>query len=61
MAGNLSLLSKSRFLPLFATQMLGAINDNIFKNALVVLALYRLSAGGPIIVALSGEIGRAHV
>jgi acyl-[acyl-carrier-protein]-phospholipid O-acyltransferase / long-chain-fatty-acid--[acyl-carrier-protein] ligase len=56
MAGNLSLLSKSRFLPLFATQMLGAINDNLFKNALVVLALYRLSAGGPIVVALSGGV-----
>ena len=56
MTSTLSLLSKSRFLPLFATQMLGAINDNLFKNALVVLALYRLAAGGPILVALAGGV-----
>jgi MFS family permease len=42
MSGIFSLLRQSRFLPLFATQMLGAINDNLFKNALVVLALYRV-------------------
>ena len=56
MTSTLSLLSKSRFLPLFATQMLGAINDNLFKNALVVLALYRLSSAGPIVVALAGGV-----
>ena len=56
MASTVSLLRKSRFLPLFATQMLGAINDNLFKNALVVLALYRLSSGGPILVALAGGV-----
>jgi MFS family permease len=56
MTSTLSLLRTSRFLPLFATQMLGAINDNLFKNALVVLALYRLTAGGPILVALAGGV-----
>jgi acyl-[acyl-carrier-protein]-phospholipid O-acyltransferase/long-chain-fatty-acid--[acyl-carrier-protein] ligase len=56
MAGTFSLLRTPRFLPLFVTQMLGAINDNLFKNALVVLALYRLSAGGPILVALAGGV-----
>ncbi len=56
MTDTLSLLSKKRFLPLFATQMLGAINDNLFKNALVVLALYRLSSGGPVLVALAGGV-----
>jgi hypothetical protein len=29
-----------RFLALFITQFLGAFNDNIFKNALVVLITY---------------------
>jgi MFS family permease len=56
MSGIFSLLRQSRFLPLFATQMLGAINDNLFKNALVVLALYRLTSGGPILVALAGGV-----
>jgi acyl-[acyl-carrier-protein]-phospholipid O-acyltransferase / long-chain-fatty-acid--[acyl-carrier-protein] ligase len=56
MVGTTALLRTSRFLPLFATQMLGAINDNLFKNALVVLALYKLSSGGPVLVALAGGV-----
>jgi MFS family permease len=51
-----SLLRSKRFLPLFATQALGAINDNMFKNALVVLALYRLAHAGPILVDLAGGV-----
>lgn len=34
------LLKSKRFLPLFITQFLGAFNDNIFKNALVILITY---------------------
>jgi len=56
MPGTASLLQTRRFLPLFVTQMLGAINDNLFKNALVVLVLYRLTSGGPILVALAGGV-----
>jgi acyl-[acyl-carrier-protein]-phospholipid O-acyltransferase/long-chain-fatty-acid--[acyl-carrier-protein] ligase len=56
MASAGTLLRSRRFLPLFATQMLGALNDNLFKNALVVLALYQLAAGGPILVALAGGV-----
>ncbi|WP_298215642.1 MFS transporter [Acidocella sp.] len=37
-------LGGRRFLPLFLTQALGAVNDNLFKNALVVMALARLPA-----------------
>ncbi|MBU6398016.1 MAG: MFS transporter, partial [Rhodospirillales bacterium] len=37
-------LNSRYFIPLFITQALGALNDNLFKNALVVLALYQLSA-----------------
>lgn len=39
-----SLLKTNRFLPLFLTQFLGAFNDNLFKNALVILITYQLSA-----------------
>ncbi len=53
---SLALLRSRNFLPLFVTQALGAINDNLFKNALVVLALYRLAHSGPILVALAGGV-----
>lgn len=33
--------SHPRFRGLFWAQTLGALNDNIFKNALVILVLYR--------------------
>ena len=35
------LLKTRRFLPIFVTQFLGAFNDNLFKNALVVLLTYQ--------------------
>jgi 1-acyl-sn-glycerol-3-phosphate acyltransferase len=41
------LLRERRFLPFFLTQALGAFNDNVFKNALVILVAFltaRLSA-----------------
>jgi len=50
------LLMSRRFLPLFATQALGALNDNLFKNALAVLALFKAAEGGPEIVALASGI-----
>ena len=37
------LLSQRRFGPLFATQFLGAFNDNLYKNALVVLLVFAAS------------------
>src|SRR5579871_3242752 len=37
------LLASRRFLPLFVTQFLGALNDNLFKSAMVVLIVYRLA------------------
>jgi acyl-[acyl-carrier-protein]-phospholipid O-acyltransferase/long-chain-fatty-acid--[acyl-carrier-protein] ligase len=40
----LALLAKRYFLPLFITQFLGAFNDNVFKNALIMLITYRLAA-----------------
>ncbi len=38
---QLHLLAERRFWPLFWTQFLGAFNDNLFKNALVILVAYR--------------------
>lgn len=35
-----ALLSSKRFLPLFITQFLGAFNDNVFKNALMILLTF---------------------
>ena len=42
MQASLSLLGRRRFLPLFATQFLGAFNDNLFKSAMVILATYAI-------------------
>lgn len=36
------LLGTRRFLPFFVTQLLGAFNDNVFKQALVLAILYKL-------------------
>ena len=36
----MSLLKQRRFLPLFVTQLLGAFNDNLFKNAMVLFVVY---------------------
>ncbi len=38
--GQFSLLSKRRFLPYFLTQALGAFNDNLYKNALLLLIAF---------------------
>ena len=40
-----SLLKQRRFGPFFATQFLGAFNDNLFKNALVVLITFGIVNG----------------
>ncbi len=39
--GQFGLLGSRRFLPFFVTQFLGAFNDNVFKNALVVLLTFQ--------------------
>ncbi len=39
------LFQTRRFWPLFVTQFLGAANDNLFKNALIILILYKLADG----------------
>ena len=40
MTTTTDLLKSRRFLPMFVTQLLGAFNDNLFKNAMVLFAVY---------------------
>jgi acyl-[acyl-carrier-protein]-phospholipid O-acyltransferase/long-chain-fatty-acid--[acyl-carrier-protein] ligase len=53
------LLKTKRFLPLFITQFFNAFNDNVFKNALVILITYRLAQSASseqFMIALTGGI-----
>lgn len=40
MTTSTHLIGTRRFLPLFVTQLLGAFNDNLFKNAMVLYVVY---------------------
>ena len=51
-----ALFGTRRFWPLCATQACTALNDNLVRNALVVLALYRAGSAGPILVALAAGL-----
>lgn len=44
MSSQFHLLQERRFAPFFVTQFLGAFNDNVFKNALVVLLTFQAAA-----------------
>ena len=54
------LLAERRFGPFFATQFLGAFNDNVFKNALVILVAYQITDTGglapEVLVNLAGAL-----
>ncbi len=53
----MSLLTQRRFAPYFLTQFLGAFNDNVFKNALVILLTYKIvSDHSSILVNLAAVI-----
>ncbi|MGB5245138.1 MAG: MFS transporter [Woeseia sp.] len=46
-SNQFSLLRQRRFAPFFATQFLGAFNDNVFRNGLVILVTFQaISIGG---------------
>jgi MFS family permease len=55
-----ALLRSRYFLPYFITQFLGALNDNVFKNAMVIVLAYRggsiLGLSGPILVNLAAAL-----
>jgi len=40
-SSQFSLLRQRRFAPFFATQFLGALNDNVFRNGLVILITFQ--------------------
>ena len=40
MSNQFGLLKERRFAPFFGVQFLGALNDNVFKQALVILLTY---------------------
>ncbi len=40
-ANQFALLGQRRFAPFFATQFLGALNDNVFRNGLVILITFQ--------------------
>ena len=42
-----TLMRERRFLPFFITQFLGAFNDNVFKNALIILIAFQVVASDP--------------
>ena len=42
---QLDLLRTRRFLPLFLTQSFGAINDNLYKNAIIFLITFGTGVG----------------
>ncbi len=51
-----SLLTSRRLGPLCLTQTCGAFNDNLVKNAMIVLAIFKLGAGGAGLAALAGAL-----
>lgn len=51
-----SLLRARRFLPLFLVQATGGLNDNLFKNALVILLVFRGGEGGAGLAAAAGGL-----
>ncbi len=55
-ASPLGLLKTRRLWPLALTQSCGALNDNLVKNAIVVLALFQLGIGGTGLSALAGAL-----
>jgi hypothetical protein len=42
MTTTTKLIRARRFLPLFVTQLLGAFNDNLFKNAMILFVVYEV-------------------
>lgn len=44
---TLQLMTARRFAPLFATQFLGALNDNLYRTAMVFLIVYHLRGNDP--------------
>ena len=51
-----SLLQNKKFLPLFLTQFFGAFNDNVFKNALIMMIVFKLATDTNLYVNLAAAL-----
>jgi len=56
MSGQFQLLKARRFAPFFGTQFLGAFNDNLFKNSLVVLLTFHAASWTTLAPALLANL-----
>jgi len=56
---QVKLLTEKRFLPFFITQFFGAFNDNVFKNALIILIAFQGVQNGSISADLLINIAAA--
>jgi 1-acyl-sn-glycerol-3-phosphate acyltransferase len=50
------LLAEKRFLPFFLTQFFGAFNDNVFKNALVIMIAFKAGSNSDMLVNLAAAL-----
>jgi len=50
------LLKEKRFLPFFLTQFFGAFNDNVFKNALVIMIAFKAGSNSDMLVNLAAAL-----
>ena len=57
MQNTVHLLRTRRFLPIFATQFLGAFNDNLFRTSMVLLVIYGIYRDADQEAAFSGIAG----
>ncbi|MBS0394936.1 MAG: MFS transporter [Proteobacteria bacterium] len=55
--GQFRLLAERRFLPFFAAQALGAFNDNVYKNALLLVATFDTAAYSALDPVLLTQLG----
>jgi len=60
MSSQFALLKQKRFAPFFVTQFLGAFNDNVYKNAVVILLAFQgttiTSMSPDILIQMSGAL-----
>ncbi len=56
MSSTAALLRSRRMVPLLVTQTLGALNDNLFKNALTIFVLFQSATAGPVLAAATAGI-----
>jgi 1-acyl-sn-glycerol-3-phosphate acyltransferase len=54
-----ALLKQRRFLPFFLTQFLGAFNDNVFKNALIILVAFHATSMSSLGAATLSNLAQA--